>query len=197
MAFPNRTFYGGLLKAHPSVRNHTVGSLAGFKLAEALPDRWRKIADPSIPVCFLHVESGRESKIPGSFSYFNRAEVQVVLEVLEVLLSCKLFPDDIGIISPYEQQVNELKGMLAAIGVDIKTVDGYQGREKEIIILSLVRANAEGVLGFLTDFRRLNVAVTRARRKLIIVGNREPLGSNDIYRKMLDLIETQLTITSS
>lgn len=197
MAFPNRTFYGGLLKAHPSVQNHTIGSLAGFKLAEALPDRWKKIADPSISVCFLHVGSGRESKIPGSFSYFNRAEVQVVSEVLDALLSCKLFPEDIGIISPYEQQVNELKGRLGETGVDIKTVDGYQGREKEVVILSLVRANAEGVLGFLTDYRRLNVAITRARRKLVIIGNRETLASNEVYRKMLKLMDVQLTISGS
>ncbi len=194
MRFPNEAFYKGLLKAHPSVQNHHIGELAGFTMPDNLSGPWKTAVDPQVPVCFIHVGSGSEEKISGSYSYFNRAETNVVKEVLHALLACRLFPADIGIISPYEQQVNVLKDEIGSLGVDIKTVDGYQGREKEVIILSLVRANPEGTLGFLTDFRRLNVALTRARRKLIVAGHRPTLETHNLYKKMLESIEVKLTV---
>jgi predicted DNA helicase len=194
MRFPNDAFYDGLLKAHPSVQNHTISGLSGFSVPGDVTEPWKTVVNPDVPVCFIHVDTGREDKIEGSFSYFNRAEIYVVKEVLHNLLACRLFPSDIGIISPYEQQVNVLKGQLGDAGVDIKTVDGYQGREKEVIILSLVRANPEGTLGFLTDYRRLNVAVTRARRKLIVIGHQPTLEKNEVYKKLLDSIDVNLSI---
>ncbi len=194
MRFPNVAFYGGLLKAHPSVQNHTIGGLSGFSLPGDITEPWKSVVDPDVPVCFVHVDAGREDKIEGSFSYFNRAEIYVVTEILRSLLACRLFPSDIGIISPYEQQVNVLKEKTGEAGVDIKTVDGYQGREKEVIILSLVRANPEGTLGFLTDYRRLNVAVTRARRKLIVIGHQPTLEKNETYKKLLASADVRLNI---
>ncbi len=197
MRFPNEAFYDGALKAHPSVQNHNIGTLSGFTLSGNLTEPWKSAVDPRVSVCFIHVESGKEHKIEGSFSYFNRAESLAVKEVLHALLACRLFPSDIGIISPYEQQVNALKEQLGNVGVDIKTVDGYQGREKEVIILSLVRANPEGTLGFLTDYRRLNVAVTRARRKLIVIGHKQTLETNEIYRKMLEAVDVRLKVSGN
>ena len=73
--------------------------------------------------------------------------------------------------------------------VEVSTVDGFQGREKEVIILSLVRSNLEKELGFVTDFRRLNVAVTRARRLLVVIGNSETVEKNDVIVSLLKHIE--------
>ena len=103
-------------------------------------------------------------------------------------MGCRLFPEDIGIISPYEQQVNQLKEKLGDTGIDIKTVDGFQGREKEVIVISFVRANESGQLGFLTDYRRLNVALTRAKRKLILIGNAPTLRNDAHYKKLLERV---------
>ena len=73
--------------------------------------------------------------------------------------------------------------------VEVKTVDGFQGREKEVIIISLVRSNPEEEIGFLDDLRRLNVALTRAKRKLIIIGDSKTLSSNETYKKLIDYIK--------
>ena len=89
---------------------------------------------------------------------------------------------DIGIISPYSDQVKLISELTE---VEVKTVDGFQGREKEIIIISTVRSNPNGEIGFLNDLRRLNVAITRAKRKLIIVGNKDTLNSNRTYKKLV------------
>jgi predicted DNA helicase len=186
MHFPNMQFYNGKLIASPKIKNHHIGQLSGFRLPDNLPDFYRKILDPALPVCVVNVLNGKERKIPGSFSYYNVEEAEIIELITNYLMYCRLFPDDLGIISPYDQQVNVLKSRMAGLQVEIKTVDGFQGREKEIIILSLVRNNDSGNIGFLSDYRRLNVAITRARRKLMIVGHKPTMNQNEIYRKLLE-----------
>jgi len=188
MHFPNMEFYSGKLTASPRVKHHHIGQLSGFRLPDELPVPFCKILDPSLPICMVDVSNGKERQIPGSFSFYNEEEAIIIGQITNYLMSCRLFPDDLGIISPYDQQVNFLKTRMADIPVEIKTVDGFQGREKEIIILSLVRSNESGNIGFLSDHRRLNVALTRARRKLIIVGHRPTMNQNNVYDKLLQTI---------
>ena len=98
---------------------------------------------------------------------------------------------DIGIITPYAAQVKLIKQLLIEkeLKVEVNSVDGFQGREKEAIIISFVRSNDEGEIGFLKDLRRLNVAITRPRRKLICVGNSKTLSSHETYRKFIEYIK--------
>ncbi|MDY4174714.1 MAG: C-terminal helicase domain-containing protein, partial [Bacteroidales bacterium] len=104
---------------------------------------------------------------------------------------------DVGIISPYRMQTLLLRQMIASDSffrplrkaISINTVDGFQGQERDLVIVSLVRSNDNGQIGFLRDLRRMNVAMTRARHKLIIVGNIETLKHNPFYKKLHDHIK--------
>ena len=103
----------------------------------------------------------------------------------------------IGIISPYKAQVKTLQALfdesdlLQTIKeqVDINTVDAFQGQERDIIYISLVRSNDEGEIGFLGDERRMNVAMTRARKKLVMFGDTATLGNNSFYHQLLDYVQ--------
>jgi superfamily I DNA and/or RNA helicase len=97
---------------------------------------------------------------------------QVARGKVRSLLAAGVTPQDLAVITPYSAQVRRLRELLAdAGGLEIDSVDGFQGREKEAVVLSLVRCNLEGEIGFLTDVRRTNVALTRARRALIVIGD--------------------------
>ena len=96
-----------------------------------------------------------------------------------------------AVITPYAAQVRLIRETLDAPGVEVDSVDGFQGREKEVIIVSLVRANGEGEIGFLSELRRMNVALTRAKRKLLVIGDAATLGGHAFYRALLDYAEEQ------
>jgi len=96
---------------------------------------------------------------------------------------------DIAVIAPYAAQVRWLREQWDASDLEIDTVDGFQGREKEAVLISCVRSNSKGEIGFLADTRRMNVALTRARRKLIIVGDSATLGGHDFYAALLSHFE--------
>jgi superfamily I DNA and/or RNA helicase len=97
--------------------------------------------------------------------------------------------DQIAIISPYSAQVKLLREKLKHLDLEIDSVDGFQGREKEAVIVSLVRSNREGEVGFLADTRRMNVALTRARRKLIVIGDSATITSHGFYQRMVEYFE--------
>jgi len=91
---------------------------------------------------------------------------------VRTLLESGVTADDIAVITPYAAQVRLLRSRLAQTpGLEIDSVDGFQGREKEAVVISLVRSNCEGQIGFLADVRRMNVALTRARRRLVVIGD--------------------------
>ena len=120
--------------------------------------------------------------------------VKKVTELIEHGVS----PEDIAVISPYSAQVKLLREKLSksSIGdsgrssIEVDSVDGFQGREKEAVIVSLVRSNREGEVGFLADTRRMNVAMTRARRKLIVIGDSATITTHPFYEKMVKYFES-------
>jgi len=188
MEFPNKEFYGGKLRAAESVKEHT---LADFNLKE--PEKFKEVLDPKEPLAFLDTSSinALEFQPEGSTSYENYEEAKIAIEIAEELHRMGLENKDIGIITPYAAQVKLIKQLLLEkdFKVEVNSVDGFQGREKEAIIISFVRSNEEGEVGFLKDLRRLNVAITRARRKLICIGNAETLKNHPVYRRFIDYVK--------
>ena len=189
MEFPNKEFYEGKLKTDESVRNLT---LKDFKIKiPKFGNFWDKILDPENIVCFLDTSKSErkfERVRAESFSKENPFEVEVVKSVLEKMFEAGIKREWVGVITPYDDQLDLLRRNLGEI-VEINTVDGYQGREKEIILISFVRSNKEKILGFLTDLRRLNTAITRAKRKLICVGDIETLKNHPVYAGFIDFVK--------
>ncbi len=172
MEFPCREFYGCKLKADESVRD-----LRLEVKNEILTENPLQFIDT------CNCENRWERQRKGSTSRENPLEAKVISKLLERM---PVKPERIGVITPYEDQVELINRLAGKFSVEVNTVDAFQGREKDIIILSFVRSNPEGKLGFLMDERRLNVSLTRARMKLIAVGDSSTLSSLPIYRRLVD-----------
>ncbi len=175
--FPNKQFYSSKLidGVNASSRPAPAGLL--------WPD-WDN------PVAFIPIEGG-ELVSPDGTSRENPVEVSWVLKITEDLLEAgELTKKDIGIITPYAGQVRAIRNSMdeKLDDVEVRTVDGYQGREKEVIIFSCVRSNPEGNVGFLAEPRRLNVALTRAKRGLIVIGDPATLRSDKNWQAWLEYI---------
>ena len=99
-------------------------------------------------------------------------------------------PEQIAVIAPYAAQVRLLREQLAVPGLEIDSVDGFQGREKEAVVVSLVRSNRDNDIGFLADVRRMNVALTRARRLLLVVGDSATLAVHPFYERLFSYFES-------
>ena len=188
MDFPNREFYEGKLKAAPSVKDRTLGD---FELKS--PTKFTEVLNPQVPVAFVDTSriNAWEFQPEGSTSYENFEEAKISVELALELHRMGLSGKDIGIITPYAAQVKLIKQLLVErnFKAEVNSVDGFQGREKEVIIVSFVRSNDEGEIGFLKDLRRLNVAITRPKRKLILVGNADTLSSHPVYRKLVEYVK--------
>ena len=184
MEFSNTHFYEGKLIADESVKDHTICDFTWKK-----PNRYQDLLDCE-PVVFVDTKGieAKEHLGPRSTSYENEKEACIVQRLVEELLQMGAKPEDIGIISPYAAQVKRLKKLIETDEriIEIKTVDGFQGREKEIIIISFVRSNDKGEIGFLKDLRRLNVAITRAKRKLICIGDSGTLSTHGLYKEFIE-----------
>ena len=190
MNFPNETFYEGKLKAHESVANHTLNDFNLALNGQSEPQWWNAALSSKPASIFLDTGHQYPEEQPAkSFSYRNMKEAETLKNIAQAYLEAGFPPDQLGIISPYDEQVNTIKKLMDnPDGLEIKTVDGFQGREKEIILLSFVRSNDSGKLGFLTDYRRMNVAITRARRKLVMIGDAETLAVNNVYQQLLQKV---------
>lgn len=185
MRFSSDWFYHGLLEAAPEVRH-------------------RGILDWDSPISWIDTTGldFKEEFVGESFGRINRQEANLLLSELEKyieriggqrILEEKI---DFGIISPYKAQVQYLRSQIKSSAVlrpyrhlmSVNTVDGFQGQERDVIYISLVRANNEGQIGFLSDLRRMNVAMTRARMKLVILGEAATLKQHPFYKRLQEAI---------
>lgn len=145
----------------------------------------------------------KEQFVGESFGRINKAEAELTLltlaEYFTKIGKQRVLEEriDVGIISPYRAQVQYLKKLIKKYEffkpyrrlISVNTVDGFQGQERDVILISLVRSNDEGQIGFLKDLRRMNVAMTRARMKLIILGNKNTMTKHPFYKKLWEYVE--------
>lgn len=145
----------------------------------------------------------KEQFVGESFGRINKAEAELTLltlaEYFTKIGKQRVLEEriDVGIISPYRAQVQYLKKLIKKYEffkpyrrlISVNTVDGFQGQERDVILISLVRSNDEGQIGFLKDLRRMNVAMTRARMKLIILGNKDTMTKHPFYKKLWEYVE--------
>lgn len=170
--FPSEYLYGGELKPDVSVAHQSVLDLAPVKDDNEYSLIWYDTQGGDFP-------ESEEAEAQGGSSKFNENEVTIVAKHISSLVESGIKQQDIGVISPYNAQVSLLKSEIreAFPGIEISTVDGFQGREKEIIIVSLVRSNEQRQVGFVSNYKRLNVSITRCKRQLCVVGDMETLSS--------------------
>lgn len=187
MNFSSQWFYGGMLKSAPEVK-------------------YRSILDYDKPIVWIDTEGMEcnEEFVGENYGRINKQEAELSVSKLKEYIDKigrERFLDeriDIGVISPYKAQVQYLRQLIRKDSyfkpyrqfITVNTVDGFQGQERDIIIISLVRANEDGQIGFLNDLRRMNVAITRARMKLIIMGDVPTLTKHLFYKKLYSYIES-------
>ena len=163
MRYPSDALYGGKLRAHPRVAHHCLDDL---------------------PLVMIDTAGrGFEEETPaGSESKMNPGEAELAAAEVRKLLAAGVRAQDLAVITPYEAQAQKLRQVLEdQPELEIDTVDGFQGREKDAVVVSLVRSNDEGELGFVADLRRINVALTRARKKLIVIGDSATVARHPFY----------------
>ncbi|MDE6180636.1 MAG: AAA family ATPase [Phocaeicola sp.] len=187
MRFSSEWFYHGEVKSAPEVK-------------------YRGILDYDTPIEWVNTEGMdyNEEFVGENFGRINKAEAALsVLQLAQYIqkIGKKRFLEeqiDVGLISPYKAQVQYLRQLIKRDGffkpyqhlITINTVDGFQGQERDIVLISLVRANENGQIGFLNDLRRMNVAITRARMKLIILGDDATLTKHPFYKKLYEHIQS-------
>ncbi len=183
MRFSSDEFYESKLVCADSVRNHVLHDLPNV-VAGALTQTAIRFIDTAGSHCEEQAEVDGDSRE-------NPGEAAYVAGQIAELITAGVLPSEIAVITPYSAQARLLRGLISETEVEIDTVDGFQGREKEVVIISLVRSNAKGELGFLADTRRMNVALTRARRKLIVFGDSATLASHEFYMRLLNYFERE------
>eukprot|EP00056_Hartaetosiga_gracilis_P013196 m.216508 g.216508 ORF g.216508 m.216508 type:complete len:1084 (+) comp13806_c1_seq1:31-3282(+) len=179
--FPSNTFYEGCLQN---------GVTAAERVMESVNFPW---PNPQVPLMF-YATTGQEEISASGTSYLNRTEASHVEKIVTFFLKNGVTPDQIGVITPYEGQRAYVVDHVRYAGtersslydaVEIASVDAFQGREKDYMILSCVRSNEHQGIGFLNDPRRLNVAITRARYGLILIGNPKVLSKQPLWNNLL------------
>lgn len=182
MDFSSQEFYGGNLRADNSVAGHLLCDLPGVIATELT----------ETPVHFIDTAGASfdEAPEPDGESRFNTQEAALILNKVAALVEAGVAPRDMGVITPYAAQVRLLLEQSKYPDLEINSVDGFQGREKEAILISLVRSNPAGEIGFLVDTRRMNVALTRARRKLLVIGDSATITAHPFYARLVEYFET-------
>ncbi len=178
MRYPSAQFYQGKLKADRTVAAHRLCELDGVVDDELTTNAVRFIDTSG--------SSFDEEREKAGSSLANPEEAALAIKKAKDLLALGVQADDIAIITPYTAQVRLLQESMDIAGVEIGSIDGFQGREKEAVIISLVRSNSDNEIGFLRDTRRMNVALTRARRCLIVIGDSATISDHAFYSGLLD-----------
>ena len=217
MRFSSDWFYGGKVESAPQIKYRSVldydhpitwidTSNEENQITIEGEDAPEDSASTSSSVSAANQNSDlnfKEQFVGESFGRINKAEAELTLLTLaeyftkigkQRVLSESI---DVGIISPYRAQVQYLKKLIKKYEffkpyrrlISVNTVDGFQGQERDVILISLVRSNDEGQIGFLKDLRRMNVAMTRARMKLIILGNKDTMTKHPFYKKLWEYVE--------
>lgn len=191
MRFPSEWFYSNQLESAPEIRQ-------------------RGILDFDTPMVWIDTSEMEchEEFVGESFGRINKPEANLLLQELESYIqkigANRVLDEqiDFGLISPYKAQVQYLRNKIKSSSffrrfralITVNTVDGFQGQERDVIFISLVRANESGQIGFLNDLRRMNVAITRARMKLVILGNAATLTKHTFYHKLMEYIQKETAI---
>jgi superfamily I DNA and/or RNA helicase len=180
MGFSSKKFYGGKLIADDAVKSHLADGLEGVAAGDLT----------SKPLVYVDTAgTGWEENLNELLqSRENEGEAALAVKIVNALLDAGMPAKSMAVLTPYMAQVKRLKSLLSVPGLEIGTVDGFQGREKEATVISLVRSNERGEVGFLTDVRRMNVAVTRARRLSIVIGDSVTISNHEFYRDFLDYV---------
>ena len=217
MRFSSDWFYGGKVESAPQIKYRSVldydhpitwidTSNEENQITIEVEDAPEDSASASSAASATNQNSDlnfKEQFVGESFGRINKAEAELTLLTLaeyftkigkQRVLSERI---DVGIISPYRAQVQYLKKLIKKYEffkpyrrlISVNTVDGFQGQERDVILISLVRSNDEGQIGFLKDLRRMNVAMTRARMKLIILGNKDTMTKHPFYKKLWEYVE--------
>ena len=217
MRFSSDWFYGGKVESAPQIKYRSVldydhpitwidTSNEENQITIEGEDAPEDSASTSSPASAANQNSDlnfKEQFVGESFGRINKAEAELTLLTLaeyftkigkQRVLSESI---DVGIISPYRAQVQYLKKLIKKYEffkpyrrlISVNTVDGFQGQERDVILISLVRSNDEGQIGFLKDLRRMNVAMTRVRMKLIILGNKDTMTKHPFYKKLWEYVE--------
>ena len=186
MRFPSHWFYHDELEAAPEVSHRGI----------------LRLDTPMVWLDTSALDLAEETRAE-TMSRINRREAELLIEQLRAYIE-KIGKErvmeeriDFGLISPYKAQVQYIRGLIKREGffrvlrpqITVHTVDGFQGQERDVILISLVRANEGGQIGFLNDLRRMNVAITRARMKLMIIGDASTLTRHAFYRELLSYIK--------
>ena len=198
MRFSSDWFYHGKVQSAPQIKYRSI-------LDYDHPITWIDTSDKE-PTDTIEEDKElnfKEQFVGESFGRINKAEAELTLltlaEYLTKIGKQRVLDEriDVGIISPYRAQVQYLKSLIKKYEffkpyrriISVNTVDGFQGQERDVILISLVRSNDEGQIGFLKDLRRMNVAMTRARMKLIILGNKDTMTQHPFYKKLWEYVE--------
>ncbi len=191
MQFSNSYFYNNELEADATVKDTLLSTNEDFDIL-------------NVPVELIDTAgcSFDEIQNPETLSLSNKGEADLIFKHLEKLLQQYQFanesqPLDIGIISPYKEQRELLLDLLQSTdyssyninSLHVKTIDGFQGEERDVIYISLVRSNTESEIGFLSDIRRMNVALTRAKKKLVVIMDTATIGNHPFYKSFIDYCE--------
>lgn len=176
MGFSADQFYQGTLQADASVAGHLLNDLEGVGESE--------VGETAVTFIDTAGANYDEAQDSDSTSYKNEPEAALAAQKVQQLLDAGLAAADIGVITPYGAQARRLRELVPE-AVEVGSVDGFQGREKEAVVISLVRSNLAGNVGFLAETRRMNVALTRARRKLIVIGDSATISAHPFYEQLL------------